>query len=264
MPAMNTVFIEKICRCCLNESDSLTNFADKVSGIGDGFVIDPNLTYLDAMYLCTNLRCDIDLYDANDQIIELPKTICDSCLNELRAALNFRAKCETSDNLLREQTLGHTTSTVWGDSLPEETVNFEQSADIGKSQLIEINTVSNAVSSPLVSKRKITQLKLIYDSISIAFQKSCANQERNIETHEQTNELDSSKTVQIFPAAEFNQTSSKEVEIEALNKTATVEVKPNVDREKTHKCNGCSKSFYTKRGLSAHSIKHTKPAKNAR
>lgn len=102
---MNTVFLEKICRCCLNESDDMTtNLSDRTQGFGP-FIFDDNFTYSDLIYLCTNVRCDLDVVDSNDHIIELPRNVCENCLHELRAAFLFRQKCESSEQLLREQTL---------------------------------------------------------------------------------------------------------------------------------------------------------------
>lgn len=120
---MNTLILEKICRCCLNENDPLTNLLDKFV---DGDVnFDPCLTFSDAILLCTNVRCDEDTIDANDQIIELPKTICERCLSELRIAVNFRAKCEASDNLLRQQIID-ANHLVFEHFSVEETVDHKQ------------------------------------------------------------------------------------------------------------------------------------------
>lgn len=102
---MNTVFLEKICRCCLNESEDMTiNLSDRAMGIGQ-FTFDDSFTYSDLILLCTSVRCDLDVVDTNDHIIELPRHVCEICLHELRAAFLFRQKCESSEQLLREQTL---------------------------------------------------------------------------------------------------------------------------------------------------------------
>lgn len=101
---MNTVFLEKICRCCLNESDQLTNLFDPVIGIDIHIVLGDCFTYSDALFLCTNVRCDVDILDVNKHVVEFPRNLCDICKQELSAALSFRTKCKSSDSLLREQT----------------------------------------------------------------------------------------------------------------------------------------------------------------
>lgn len=121
---MNTVFLEKICRCCLNESENLTDLFDSITGFDPNVIIDGDFTYSDAIYLCTNIRCDIDITDANDQIIELPKLICELCSKELRSALLFRSKCTTSDNLLREQTIGSCDELIF-EHTPDEITKVE-------------------------------------------------------------------------------------------------------------------------------------------
>lgn len=119
---MNTVFLERICRCCLNESECMSSLFDRVGGI-EPFTFEQHFTFSDLIYLCTNVRCDIDVIDANEQIVELPRNICEQCLQELRATFIFRQKCESSDNLLREQTVG------LGSHITEEIVEFDQTAD---------------------------------------------------------------------------------------------------------------------------------------
>lgn len=214
---MNTVFLEKICRCCLNESDNLTNFTDQIN-IGEDenrFEIDSSLTYLDAMYLCTNLRYDVDLVDANDQIIEFPKAICDDCLLELRAALRFRAKCETSDNLLREQTI-----------------------DCGNSQVTLFDSLEvDFVAQPIDAKK--------------------TNELIEIASHPKTTELN-------VPDVQSKQSecNEKNVVLEiALNKSPNLsdEIKENIQsspQQKMYKCNKCTKSFFTERGLEMHSVRY--------
>lgn len=117
---MNTVFLEKICRCCLNESEDMTiNLSDHAMGFGQ-FTFDDSFTYSHLIYLCTSVRCDCD---TNDHIIELPRHLCENCLHELRAAFLFRQKCETSEQLLREQTLVG----IHRNENKEETIEFEHS-----------------------------------------------------------------------------------------------------------------------------------------
>lgn len=119
---MNTVFLEKICRCCLNECDDMTNLFDRVAGIGV-FTFESNFVYSDLIYLCTNVRCDLDVLDTNEHIVELPRNVCESCLQELRSAFLFRQKCESSDQLLREQTVGTSSH------ITEEIVEIEHVID---------------------------------------------------------------------------------------------------------------------------------------
>lgn len=100
---MDVVSIDLVCRCCLNETRNLTSLSDKY--VDDDLVLDPEITNSDAIFMCTNVRCDEnDTNNGNDdQTVELPQTICDECLGELRVAVNFRAKCEASDRLLRQE-----------------------------------------------------------------------------------------------------------------------------------------------------------------
>lgn len=100
---MNTVFLERICRCCLNESDDVINLFDRVTGI-EQFTFEEHFTYFDLIFLCTNVRCDLDIVGSNEHIVELPQNMCETCLQELRTSFLFRQKCESSNNLLREQT----------------------------------------------------------------------------------------------------------------------------------------------------------------
>lgn len=119
---MNTVFLEKICRCCLNESEDLKNLFDCVTGI-ELFAFEPHFTYFDLIYLCTNVRCDLEVVDVNQHIVELPRNVCESCLQELRAAFIFRQKCESSEHLLREQTGGIS------NHVTDESVEFKHTVD---------------------------------------------------------------------------------------------------------------------------------------
>lgn len=134
---MNTVFLEKICRCCLNESEDMTHLFDRVTGM-DSFTFEANFTYSDLIYLCTNVRCDLDVADTSEQLVELPQNICECCLQELRAAFIFRQKCENSEDLLREQTA------QLGNRFTEEVIEFEQASDdIKGARLLEINAVES-------------------------------------------------------------------------------------------------------------------------
>lgn len=149
---MNTVFLQKICRCCLNESENLTNLFDSITGFDANVVIDGDFTYSDAIYLCTNIRCDIDITDANEQIIELPKLICEFCSKELRSALLFRSKCTTSDNLLREQTIGSCDELI-----------FEHTPDeITKVEFIKINETNSLTVKNVEVCFDISSLKLFF------------------------------------------------------------------------------------------------------
>lgn len=131
---MNTVFLERLCRCCLNESESMSSLFDRVSGI-ESFAFDQHFTYSDLIFLCTNVRCDFDVIDTADHTIELPRNVCESCLQELRAAFIFRHKCESNDQLLRKQTVR-----LGSQGTTEEIVEFDQSVTtekIGKTFTIE-------------------------------------------------------------------------------------------------------------------------------
>lgn len=103
----------------------MSNLFDRVGGI-EPFTFEQHFTYSDLIYLCTNVRCDLDVIDANEHIVELPRNVCEQCLQELRAVFIFRQKCESSDNLLREQTVG------LGNHITEETVEFDHQTDDGK------------------------------------------------------------------------------------------------------------------------------------
>lgn len=126
---MNTVFIERICRCCLDESEFMTNLFDQVTGIGS-FTFEQHFTYSDLIYFCTNVRCDLDVIDANEHTVELPQNVCEYCLQDLRAAFIFRQKCGCSDDLLREQTVG------LGNPISEE-ISESNSLKIVKSEVFE-------------------------------------------------------------------------------------------------------------------------------
>ena len=118
---MNTVFLDRLCRCCLNESESMSSLFDRVSGI-ESFTFDQHFTYSDLIFLCTNVRCDFDVIDTVDHVVELPRNVCESCLQELRAAFIFRHKCESNDHLLRKQTVR-----LGSHGTTEEIVEFDQS-----------------------------------------------------------------------------------------------------------------------------------------
>lgn len=137
---MNTVFLERICRCCLNESECMSNLFDRVDRI-EPFTFEQHFTYSDLIYLCTNVRCDVDVMDANEHIVELPQNLCDSCLQELHAAFIFRQKCESSDNLLREQTLGSSTH------ITEEIIEFDQTTDGKKINKFTVEKIDNVLST---------------------------------------------------------------------------------------------------------------------
>lgn len=100
----------------------MTNLFDRVAGIGV-FTFESNFVYSDLIYLCTNVRCDLDVLDTNEHIVELPRNVCESCLQELRSAFLFRQKCESSDQLLREQTVGSSSH------ITEEIVEIEHVID---------------------------------------------------------------------------------------------------------------------------------------
>lgn len=136
---MNTVFLEKICRCCLSESEDMIGLFDRVTGI-EQFIFEQNFTYSDLIYLCTNVRYDLDVIDGSEHVVELPQNVCETCFQELRLTFLFRQKCESSENVLREQTIGI------GNHLKEEVVGFNQTADARDCErLFQINTFAENI-----------------------------------------------------------------------------------------------------------------------
>lgn len=142
---MDVVTIDLLCRCCLNDSKHLTSLYDKY--VDDDLVLDPEISNSDAIFMCTNVRCDES--DSNneheDQTLELPQAICDACLGELRVAVNFRAKCEASDRLLRQQRNQVTESNqlLFENFCVEEVVNNEQNEDETGGTVAEDATENN-------------------------------------------------------------------------------------------------------------------------
>lgn len=88
---MEITITDQICRCCMAHGELIKNIHEKF--IEPDAIFDPEITYADAIYLCTNIRCDDNL----------PQLICSDCLDKLRVAIHFRAKCEETDVLLRKQ-----------------------------------------------------------------------------------------------------------------------------------------------------------------
>lgn len=86
------------CRCCMTEGVQMQSIFDKFIDIGPNII--PDITYTEAIYLCTNIQ--LDTIDDDDLTTGLPELICEECLRELRTAINFRAKCEETDALLRK------------------------------------------------------------------------------------------------------------------------------------------------------------------
>lgn len=93
---MTSVLIEKLCRCCLNGCEQSTELFDRVLSFDANVILDDNFTYADAILMCTSIRCD-------ENAANLPKLICDICLQQLITALLFRTKCLASDSLLKDQ-----------------------------------------------------------------------------------------------------------------------------------------------------------------
>lgn len=133
---MNTVFLEKICRCCLNESEYMRNLYDRVIAIGS-FSFEQHFTYSDLIYLCTNIRYDIDVISDNEHTVELPRNLCEVCLEELHTAFLFRKKCESSNNLLREQTVGQNSH------ITEEIIAFDQTINDANSSSRKFEIINN-------------------------------------------------------------------------------------------------------------------------
>lgn len=88
-------FSKAICRCCSINSDQQTSLFTQISSFEGEETINEEFTYADAIYLSTNIR-----YDEDDQ---LPKTICDTCLDELILSLNFRIKCAMNERALHKE-----------------------------------------------------------------------------------------------------------------------------------------------------------------
>lgn len=123
---MDVVAIDLLCRCCLNETKHSTSLYDTY--VDDEFVLDPEITNSEAIFMCTNIQYDeSDSGNGN----ELPKTICDECMIELRVAVNFRAKCEASDHLLRQQRpkITESNQSLFENFCVEEIVEHEQIED---------------------------------------------------------------------------------------------------------------------------------------
>lgn len=126
---MDVVTIDALCRCCLSEKDHLTSLYDRY--VDDEIILDPEISNSDAIFMCTNVRCDESdtKIGSDDQTIEMPKTICNVCLSELRVAVNFRAKCEASDRLLRQQrhhTITEANQLLFENFCVEEIVEHDQ------------------------------------------------------------------------------------------------------------------------------------------
>lgn len=98
------VFLEDICRCCLNGTEDMTDLFDIVDS--DLNVFERNITYSDLIYLCTSIRCDFGVVDSNNHIVELPRFLCRPCVQQLKAAYIFRRKFESIDKLIRNQIAG--------------------------------------------------------------------------------------------------------------------------------------------------------------
>lgn len=105
----------------------MINVFDCVASI-EQFTFEEHFTYSDLIYMCTNVRCDLDVVDTNEHIVELPRNMCVTCLQELRAAFLFRQKCESSDSLLREQTVEQSTVIEYNQIIDAK--NGEKNVDI--------------------------------------------------------------------------------------------------------------------------------------
>lgn len=91
---MNVTILADACRCCMSNKVHTNDLFEKFHNIGPK--IDPEITYADAVYLCTSIQ--FEEHGAGG----LPKKICDECVYDLRVAINFRAKCEESEAMLRD------------------------------------------------------------------------------------------------------------------------------------------------------------------
>lgn len=111
---MDVSILANTCRCCMTECESMQHLYDKFTNIE--LKMDPNLTYSDAIYLCTNIEVNTDGGNGDDSVManSMPQYICAECLRELRVAIMFRAKCEETDTILRKHLHKATVDTIDG------------------------------------------------------------------------------------------------------------------------------------------------------
>lgn len=88
----------------MSEGEQMQNIFDKFLDVGPN--INPDITYSEAIYLCTNIQF-YTIDDDDDLATGLSQFICEECLRELRIAVNFRAKCEETDAVLRKSLDGN-------------------------------------------------------------------------------------------------------------------------------------------------------------
>ncbi|XP_031628730.1 zinc finger protein 813-like [Contarinia nasturtii] len=214
---MNTVFLEKICRCCLNESEYMTNLYDRVMAI-ESFTFEQNFTYSDLIHLCTNIRCDFDVVDDNE-IVELPRNLCEPCLQELKTSFIFRKKVESSNNLLQKQTIGQTVIT-------EEIIELDQT----------INNSNN-------DKEKCDDEQRFVVAIN----------EDNSEKNDASNEVQ--LQIVSVPNLEYQTSNLCRICKKVFHSESDLQAH-NRQQHQQYKCNVCSKEFRTQKGFSTHSNSH--------
>ncbi|XP_055303349.1 zinc finger protein 25-like [Sitodiplosis mosellana] len=253
---MNTVFLERICRCCLNESESMSSLFDRVGGI-ESFTFEQHFTYSDLIFMCTNVRCDLDVIDANEHVVELPRNVCELCLQELRAAFIFRQKCESNDHLLREQTVGLSSHST------EEIVEFDQTTDDRKiSKTITIEKIDRILPNECV----------FYDNekqILVAVNEPNSNRSNEIELEIVSVNCDTIENLPFVPEQQTTDAIStfnnKSCKICKEDFHSASDLRAHIRQQhstKNYKCSVCPEEFHTEKGLLAHSSSHEELNKN--
>lgn len=90
---MDVEFLSKVnyCCCCLNDTDEMLSIEEH---------LDDTFKISEAIFICIGIQYD----DKNtEEIIEVTKNICTNCLNDLKQSLNFRFKCESSYQFMKQQ-----------------------------------------------------------------------------------------------------------------------------------------------------------------
>lgn len=148
---MNNIPLDTVCRCCLSKTDEMRNIGENF--VEPDFVFEPEITYSDAIYLCTNIRCNSQ--DDNLQTMYFPHSICTDCLQKLRVAIYFRAKCEETDEFLRKQ-LGNI-DVVSGESIT--IAEIEEHSEILTENVINapVNSEQYIISYEIASNAVITE-----------------------------------------------------------------------------------------------------------
>lgn len=89
---MDVQFLAKTyCCCCLNDIDEMLHVQESLN---ETFKIS------EAIFICIGIQYDDK---TNEETIDISKYICTICLNDLRQSLNFRLKCESSYQIMKQQ-----------------------------------------------------------------------------------------------------------------------------------------------------------------